>query len=285
MKSIRKEDYYKLNNYFNDFINEDNIQIQNRDINFSQNQEQEQEIKYYYNGNIYFENNINILNVSQNKTILNIPYKIGIHGLLLIGLKRENNKLVFENFNSQENESNIYFKGWFVSKNNGYAFYDYSNYYGLSDSDYVFVLLDEIFNYKKSGETIIDKSVTTFFSEYPEFSIVKDENYNVAQQPIIAYRYTDNPEMEYYLGPLKNFNLEKSDTYIYFTDYENSRNKCTNIIRYALFLGNSIVLDDYNIDSFSINDYNSMYNLKTQMWQIKDERNCSTISIDCCLSS
>ena len=169
----------------------------------------------------------------------------------------------------------IQIKGYIEKKDTVFLFYDFSSYYKKMTNKVYFMkrdqslwwcIIDEICNHKKVINFPIHKSVTSLFLENPSFIYLKLNNLNI-EIPSIAYygNYFGSLPMvaglgrelqreNIYLGTFRKAirdgvwtpNYEKKSIYGNEISDINGKYYKGGIIRYAIFLGKTKILNDIN---------------------------------------
>jgi hypothetical protein len=205
-------------------------------------------------------------------------------------------EIIVQIFNSYSKTENMYqYKGVVQNENNYYYFYDCSDYL-INDhllskcNDIWLVLMDEIMNQQSTCNFTISDSVQNFFSLFPEFVYLKNEENIIYETPIVVYTGCTKKKVEFISTFGVSPNLPE-DPYYHFTNYSESIhlainksiNEPTNfgcIIRFAIFPGNmviikerkSIVSMDENTDSYFYLENGTPY------WVLKEYIQQSSLS-------
>jgi hypothetical protein len=182
--------------------------------------------------------------------------------------------------NDDDNLNNVECKGFYI-KNEVYIFYDLSKCelhpnYVYKTSKMWFCLIDEIVNTTHICNFKIDKSVSNFFAQNDMFCFLKNKNNVNYEVPVIGYigRHTSMLNFTYVFGVSKSDSSAILGPYFYFTDYlhainqggwskdgkseirhdklmtDNSkgRYKSGGIIRFALFMDKTKVIQNQLLD-------------------------------------
>jgi hypothetical protein len=172
------------------------------------------------------------------------------------------NLLNSQNYNHASCEG-IEFNGIFINNNEIYMVYDlshieWSTYDSLVKRDHLwFALADEIINTGTICNMEIDAKATIFFLETPSFGFLVDAAGAKLEAPIAAYICKPAHKLNFTFV----FGVSPSDKdnmfgpYYYFTDYRNAINQQvtddgssksfkTGIIRFALFMNKTMIVDN-----------------------------------------
>jgi hypothetical protein len=148
------------------------------------------------------------------------------------------------------------YKGHILYEGEYYMFFDCSEYQILThnlnkQNDIWLTLVDEIINYKMVCQFNIDDKVSKFFLNHQEYIKLEQPDSNPIiyyESPIIAYAGCTSKKRDF----ISTFG-QLPDTYdglYHFTQFDNvyidTSNKCSGIIRFAIFHGNMRVLIDKN---------------------------------------
>ncbi len=107
-----------------------------------------------------------------------------------------------------------------------------------------FCLIDEIVNTRSCFGSSI---VTQFFRS--DMMYLYDDDGRKYEIPVAGYRFSDNLSFDSTFGVPKSDSLSLLGPYYYFTDYANAINNGTSVVRFALFLGSTLVKLNYPEDS------------------------------------
>lgn len=168
-------------------------------------------------------------------------------------------------FSNVENISNNILKGFYFEENTETlnVFYDFSNCEINLDelsstSKLMFVLLDEIINKENICNIKINSIVTDFFLMNQQFLTLTNKNGDKYEIPVACYVGKEYKKLHYtyFFGEPKMDKKSILGPYYYFTDFNNSLrqldNKKGGLIRFAIFLGKTLVKLNYpedNIDN------------------------------------
>jgi len=107
-----------------------------------------------------------------------------------------------------------------------------------------FCLIDEIVNTRNCFGNPI---VTQFFRS--DMMYLYDDDGRKYENPVAGYRFSDNLSFDYTFGVSKSDSLSLLGPHYYFTDYANAVSNGTSVVRFALFLGSTLVKLNYPEDS------------------------------------
>ena len=169
-------------------------------------------------------------------------------------------------------ESKIIFDGFYEYNDELYLFVDMTqeklNINDVySDSFIRFALIDEILNQKSVCNLSINKSVTDFFNSNYQFSILKDENNEAYEVPVVSY--TGKPENKlnfiFTFGETKQNKNAILGPYYYFTDFTNAikENILENtgkygVVRFAVFIKNVKYIENRQTDAIDESETKKM---------------------------
>ena len=189
--------------------------------------------------------------------------------------------------NYTEFNGKVDFKGFYINKDSIHIFIDLSEYkVQLCDiyksNEVWFCLIDEIINIKNTCNLLIETNVTNFFINNSEFCFLKNEKNMNFEVPTTAYIGIHESQLSftYTFGNFKKDHSAILGPYYYFTDYKNAireggwsetgkpviknekyitdneygRFKVGGIIRFALFLGKTKVVDNLLSDEIDKSD-------------------------------
>jgi len=137
-----------------------------------------------------------------------------------------------------------------------------------SESNCMFVTVDEILNLRYMCNIRIDSFPYRFFNNNYDFCILLDENNEAYENPSVAYvgKQENKLNFTYIFGVSQNDKNAILGPYYYFTDFENAvknayelnenlhiKNKI-GIIRFALFVGNTKYINNYPNDNIDVSD-------------------------------
>ena len=151
----------------------------------------------------------------------------------------------FEKFNEA-----LEFNGFFEFNNILYLFFDITNCNCKVDDDYsnviYFPIINEIVNTKKYANLIIDNIVSHLFSFNYELSFLTDKNDNVYEIPIIGYvnKPRESSNFTFIFGETKGDKTSMFGPFFYFTDFNNASKNRGDLIRFALFIGNTKYIEN-----------------------------------------
>ena len=165
--------------------------------------------------------------------------------------------------NKNNSESKIIFDGFYQYNNEVYLFVNLTqenlNINDVySDSVIRFALVDEILNQKNVCNINIDKYVTDFFNSNYQFSVLKDENNEPYEVPVVSYvgKQENKLNFTYTFGETKQNKNAILGPYYYFTDFtnafkENMRENQTKsgVVRFAIFIKNIKYIENHQGDS------------------------------------
>ena len=204
---------------------------------------------------------------------------ISFSSLYLFSLFSQNNYDLFSNL--------IEFKGFYVYNNEVYMFYDLTKYNlkldNITRKDPLwFCLLNEILNGSKVCNFMIDKKIVDFFIDNFPLCLLKNENNESYELPIVGYVGKNNTLLNftyifgetvkdknailgpyYYFTDFKNSirdgawtidNKPETKYDILLTDNENGRYIKGGIVRFALFMDNSKYIENYPNDDIDKSD-------------------------------
>ena len=135
----------------------------------------------------------------------------------------------------------VTFKGYDVQDSNVYLFFYCKVQVMLANAR--FCLVDEIVNTRSCfGHQI----VCAFFRN--DMMYLYDDNGHKYENPVAGYRFSDNLSFETKLGVPRSDSLSLLGPYYYFTDYMNAVSNGSSVIRFALFLGSTLVKLNYPED-------------------------------------
>jgi hypothetical protein len=136
----------------------------------------------------------------------------------------------------------IQFKGYDLQDSNVHLFFDVTCKLQQAPNA-KFCLIDEIFNTRGCfGHPI----VTQIFRK--EMMYLYDDNGRKYENPVAGYRFSENMSFETTFGVPMSDSLSLLGPYYYFTDYTNARSNGSSVIRFALFLGSTLVKLNYPED-------------------------------------
>ena len=180
-----------------------------------------------------------------------------------------------------DRQNNIKCKGFYIQNSEVYIFYDLSKCGLQPDCIYKtskiwFCIIDEIVNAGHICNFKIDESVSNFFVKNDMFCFLKNKDNANYEVPIIGYigKCTSLLNFTYVFGVSKSDNSAILGPYFYFTDYLNAINqggwskygkseirhdklltdnskgryKLGGIIRFALFMGKTKVIQNHLLD-------------------------------------
>ena len=189
--------------------------------------------------------------------------------------------------NDDDNLHNTECKGFYIKNNEVYIFYDLSNCdfqpnYVYKSSKIWFCLIDEIVNTTHICNFKIDKSVSDFFVKNDMFCFLKNKDNVKYEVPVIGYvgKHTSLLNFTYVFGVSKSDSSAVLGPYFYFTDYlhaisqggwskdgksemrhdklltenRNGRYKSGGIIRFALFMEKTKVIQNHVQDEIDESD-------------------------------
>lgn len=168
-------------------------------------------------------------------------------------------------------EQNIDYKGFYISNNEMFVFFDLTNCKIVLNDVYRentlwFALIDEIINSGQLSGIQIDNDVTNFFTLNSQFAFLYNKNDEKYEVPSVAYvtRPETKAKFIFVFGVSPSVDQNIFGSYYYFTNYENclkqintyantskDANKEDNqgIIRFALFLENTKIVENLLTDS------------------------------------
>lgn len=177
--------------------------------------------------------------------------------------------------------NNMEYKGFYIKNNEVYIFFDLSKCNLRTDyvdkkSKVFFCIVDEIVNTKHICNFNMDNSVSLFFLENDMFCFLKNKDNANYEVPVIGYvgKHTSMLNFTYVFGVSKSDNSAILGPYFYFTDYLNAINqggwskdgkseirhdklltdnskgryKSGGIIRFALFMDKTKVIQNHSQD-------------------------------------
>jgi hypothetical protein len=185
--------------------------------------------------------------------------KVNLFGLLL----QDN----FEKF-----DENLEFNGYFINDNDLYLFFDITNCkVQINDIEkntntIWLALLDEILNQKHLCNMKIDDTVTKFFILNDDFCFLLDDNNCSYEIPIVSY--VGKPESKlnftYTFGQTMDNKTSILGPFYYFTDYVNAfedaikfNNIRQGLVRFAVFLGNTKYIENFQNDNIDDSEIQS----------------------------
>lgn len=222
-----------------------------------------------------------------------------------------NNNKLDEDDNYSKYDKNIRFKGFYLNEDEIHIFFDLTECNLIIDCTYRkaqlwFCLIDEIINYNKVCSFNIDSNVINFFMTNIDFCFLKNKNNENYELPIVGYigiqpiklnfTYTFGisvKDKNAIMGPyyyFTNYNgsirdggwsetgTETKDNDNIITDNEYGRFKQGGIVRFALFLGKTKIVenllndsnDDSKIKKERLNDKNLDQNMEVLTMRISD---------------
>jgi hypothetical protein len=222
-----------------------------------------------------------------------------------------NNSNLHEDDNYSKYDKNIRFKGFYLNDDIIHIFFDLTECNLHIDCTYRksqlwFCLIDEIINYNKVCSLNIDSSVINFFITNIDFCYLKNKNNENYELPIVGYigiqpiklnfTYTFGisvKDKNAIMGPYYYFTdykgsirdggwsetgMETKDNDTIITDNEYGRFKQGGIVRFALFLGKTKIVenllndsnDDSKIKKERLNDKNLHQNMEVLTMRISD---------------
>jgi hypothetical protein len=177
--------------------------------------------------------------------------------------------------------NNMECKGFYIKNNEVYIFYDLTKCnlhtdYVDKKSKFFFCIVDEIVNTKHICNFKMDNSVSLFFLENDMFCFLQNKDNANYEVPVIGYvgKHTSMLNFTYVFGVSKSDNIAILGPYFYFTDYLNAINqggwskdgkseirhdklltdnskgryKLGGVIRFALFMGKTKVIQNHLLD-------------------------------------
>ena len=160
----------------------------------------------------------------------------------------------------QNDEQNIDYKGFYVSNNELFVFFDITKYKLLlndisRDNILWFVLVDEIINGGMLSGIPIDNNVCEFFILNHQFGLLHNKQNEKYEVPSVAYTITSEKQANFtYIFGVSSSNIDNNNTphifgsYYYFTNYDNCLTQIKTMVdnnmkesklglnRFALFL-------------------------------------------------
>jgi hypothetical protein len=226
-----------------------------------------------YNEWLNFASMNNVYNVIENKDVLLSSIQCYLYSMFVTYKNKNIMQMEFDDF-----VKNIEFKGFYNFKSKFYIFIDLTrveiNISLVSrDELYWFTLIDEITNKKNLCNIKIHEDVVDFFLQNNEFLFLRDVNQKIIEVPSVVYSgKTENKLFfNFVFGNVPSDNNSILGPGYYFTDYNNAifqiclflnsnheiinwKNIKSGIVRYALFLGDSLVKLNYPNDTIDQSD-------------------------------
>jgi len=135
----------------------------------------------------------------------------------------------------------VTFKGYDVQDSNVYLFFYCKVQVKFPNAR--FCLIDEIVNTRNCfGRPIVSQ----FFRK--DMMYLYDDNGRKYENPVAGYRFSENLSFETTFGVPRSDSLSLLGPYYYFTNYTNARSNGSSVIRFALFLGSTLVKLNYPED-------------------------------------
>ena len=106
-----------------------------------------------------------------------------------------------------------------------------------------FCIIDEIMNTRKVFDNCVDESVSDFFLQNIDLMFLTDQQNRKYEIPKAFYVGSHLPLLHftYVFGVSKTIEHSVFGPYYYFTDYDNCKINNEGVIRFAIFLGKSLV--------------------------------------------
>jgi len=215
----------------------------------------------------------NVYNVIENKDMLLSSIQCYLYSMFITYKNKNIMQIEFDDFVKK-----VEFKGFYFFKGKFYIFIDLTrveiNISLVSrDELYWFALIDEITNKKNVCDIRIHEDVVDFFLQNNEFIFLRDANQKTIEVPSVVYsEKTENKLFfNFVFGNVPCDNNSILGPGYYFTDYNNAiyqiclflnsnqeiinwKNIKSGIVRYALFLGDSLVKLNYPNDAIDQSD-------------------------------
>jgi hypothetical protein len=133
-----------------------------------------------------------------------------------------------------------------------YLFFDMTQLCSNNDEEYIndayeattfFCIIDEIMNTRKVFNNCVDESVSDFFLQNIDLIFLTDQQNKKYEIPKAFYVGTDLSLLHftYVFGVSKTVEGSMFGPYYYFTDYDNCKTNNDGIVRFAVFLGKTLV--------------------------------------------
>ena len=217
-----------------------------------------------YNEWLNFASMNNVYNIIENKDMLLSSIQCYLYSMFITYKNKNIMQIDFDDFVKK-----VEFKGFHFFKGKLYIFIDLTrveiNISLVSrDELYWFVLIDEITNKKNVCDIRIHEDVIDFFLQNNEFIFLRDANQKIIEVPSVVYSGKPENKLFFYFvfGNVPSDNNSILGQGYYFTDYNNAiyqiclflnsneeiinwKNIKSGIVRYALFLGDSLVKLNY----------------------------------------
>jgi hypothetical protein len=221
-----------------------------------------------YNECLNFASMNNVYNVIENKDMLLSSIQCYLYSMFITYKNKNIMQIEFDDFVKK-----VEFKGFYFFKGKFYIFIDLTrveiNISLVSrDELYWFAMIDEITNKKNVCDIKIHEGVVDFFLQNNEFIFLRDATQKIIEVPSVVYSgKTENKLFfNFIFGNIPCDNNSILGQGYYFTDYNNAiyqiclslnsnqeiinwKNIKSGIVRYALFLGDSLVKLNYPNDA------------------------------------